>query len=43
MEIIEKFLEIAKLNTDIKIETCAVLAGIEDEQKFVINTLIVPR
>jgi STAM-binding protein len=43
MEIINDFLQIAKLNTEIKIETCAVLAGREEEGYFLISHLIVPR
>ena len=31
MEIIENFLKLAKVNTDAKLEFCAVLGGIEED------------
>ena len=29
-------------NTNAKIETCAILAGIEQDNKMIVNTLIIP-
>ena len=43
MEIIEKFLQIAKLNTENKLEFCSVLCGIEEDNQFIVNSLVVPR
>jgi STAM-binding protein len=41
---VKKFLEIAALNTEIKIETCAILAGkMLNDSQYIITTLIVPR
>jgi STAM-binding protein len=42
LEIIKGFLAAAARNTNTKIETCAILGGIEQGGQFIINTLIVP-
>ena len=43
LNVISEFLKIAHLNTSIKIETCAILAGKLEGGKYIITTLIVPR
>ena len=43
LDVIDKFLEIANLNTGIKIETCALLCGREEADRYVITHLLVPR
>ena len=43
MDIVKAFLEIAKLNTSIKIETCALLCGVETADNYLITHLMVPR
>lgn len=42
IDVVAAFLKIAHPNTFRKVETCAILAGIEREGSLVINTLIVP-
>lgn len=43
LDIIIQFLTYANLNTSHKIETCALLCGREEESRFVISHLIIPR
>jgi STAM-binding protein len=38
-----EFIRIANMNTSTKIETCAVLAGIEKDNTLIIDTLIIPK
>ena len=42
LEIVSNFLRLSQINTSAKIETCAILAGIEQDNKLVITTLILP-
>ena len=42
IDIVADFLKISQANTSQKLETCAILAGIERNGQLVINTLIVP-
>lgn len=42
IDIVSNFLRIAQSNTSAKIETCAILAGVERDGQLLINTLIVP-
>lgn len=41
-EIVEAFIELAKMNTNRKLETCAILAGSERNDALIIDTLIIP-
>ena len=41
-EIVEEFIKLANANTSLKIETCAILAGIERDNTLIIDTLIIP-
>jgi hypothetical protein len=43
LEIIEEFIRIAKPNTSSKLETCAILAGIERDNTLIVTTLIIPK
>jgi len=44
LDIVREFLRIAELNTSIKIETCAILAGkLINNRNYIVTTLIVPR
>jgi STAM-binding protein len=43
LDIIDKFLNLADLNTGIKIETCALLCGREESNRYLITHLLVPR
>ena len=40
--LVGEFLKISNRNTLNKIETCAILAGIERDGSYLVNTLIVP-
>ena len=42
-EIVESFIQLAEYNTSRKLETCAILAGIEVNGALVIETLIIPK
>lgn len=42
IDIVAEFLKISYNNTTLKLETCAILAGIERNGQLIINTLIVP-
>lgn len=42
IDIVANFLKLSHSNTSAKIETCAILAGIEKDGQLLINTLIVP-
>lgn len=42
IDIVANFLKLSYGNTNAKIETCAILAGIEKDGQLYINTLIVP-
>ncbi|ORX86989.1 Mov34-domain-containing protein [Anaeromyces robustus] len=42
-ELPNKFLEVAKINTDQNLETCGILCGICKEDKLYINTIIIPK
>jgi hypothetical protein len=42
-EIVEEFIRISNMNTNSKIETCAILAGIERDNTLIIDTLIIPQ
>jgi len=42
IDIVAEFLKISNNNTYQKLETCAILAGIERNGQLIINTLIVP-
>ena len=43
LDIVAAFLEIANLNTSIKVETCALLCGSEEADRYLISHLLVPR
>lgn len=43
LDIIVEFLKIAHVNTSIKVETCALLCGREEADRFIISHLVVPR
>lgn len=42
IDIVAQFLKLSYANTQSKIETCAILAGIEKDGQLLINTLIIP-
>ena len=42
IDVVADFLKISHGNTSQKLETCAILAGIERNGQLIINTLIVP-
>jgi len=42
IDIVAQFLKLSYANTQAKIETCAILAGIEKDGSLLINTLIIP-
>ena len=43
LDVIIQFLNNAAINTNHKIETCALLCGREEENRFLITHLIIPR
>lgn len=43
LEIVEEFIKIANQNTAKKLETCAILAGLEKDGLLIINHLIIPK
>jgi STAM-binding protein len=43
LKTVQDFLQIAQLNTQIKVETCAILAGVEELDAYRITSLIVPQ
>lgn len=42
IEVVEEFIRRAQLNTQKKVETCAILAGREQSGMLIIDTLIIP-
>lgn len=43
VEIVEEFIRRSNKNTDLNIETCGILAGIEQGSNLIITTLILPK
>jgi hypothetical protein len=43
VEIINSFIQFSKHNTDREIETCAILAGVDNGSALIVTTMILPK